>query len=73
MIVSLIAQALVAGGLSGARPLLSLLVLGLVTRFAAEADDGLHDAALKPPETAPQTSGNRRFRGHGPFEAVPLI
>jgi Domain of unknown function (DUF4126) len=36
VIVTLIAQALVAGGLSGARPLLSLLVLGLITRFSTE-------------------------------------
>jgi hypothetical protein len=36
MIITLIAQALVAGGLSGARPLLSLLVLGLAARFTYE-------------------------------------
>lgn len=36
MLVTLVAQGLVAGGLSGARPLLSLLVLGLTTRLAFE-------------------------------------
>jgi len=38
-VVQLVAQALVAGGLTGARPMLTLFVLGLATRFS-------HDGAL---------------------------